>query len=48
MEVLNSWYHEQQDKDEIIEYLLDMLEEEHIGMRALAIKEIKNKFDIEL
>lgn len=37
-----------QNKDEIIEYLLDMLEEEHMGMRASAIKEIKNEFGIEI
>ena len=35
-------------KDDIIEYLLDMLEEEHMGMRAFAIKEIADKFNIEL
>lgn len=35
-------------KDEIIEYLLDMLEEEHMGMKASAIEEIKDEFGIEL
>lgn len=48
MEVLHSWYNKQSDKDEIIEYLLDMIEEEHMGMRAVAVKEIADKFDIEL
>ena len=48
MELLHSWYDEQIDKDDIIEYLLDMLEEEHIGMRAVAIEEIKNKFGVVL
>lgn len=37
-----------QNKYEIIEYLLDMLEEEHMGMRASAIKEIKDEFGIEI
>ena len=37
-----------QNKDEVIEYLLDMFEEEHMGMRASAIKEIKNEFGIDL
>lgn len=36
------------NKDKIIEYLLDMLEEEHMGMRAVAVKEITDKFNIEL
>ena len=35
-------------KDEIIEFLLDALEEEHMGSRAWAIEEIKNNFGIEL
>lgn len=48
MEVLRSWHNKQSNKDEVIEYLLDMLEEEHMGMRAVAIKEITDKFDIEL
>ena len=48
MEILYSWYYEQLDKNEVIEYLLDMLEEEHMGMRAVAVKEVKDKFDIEL
>lgn len=43
---LYSWYDEQIKKDEVIEYLLDMLEEEHMDMRAVAIKEIADKFDI--
>ena len=34
--------------DDIIEYLFDKLEEEHMGMRAVAEKEIIDKFDIEL
>lgn len=34
-------------KDKIIEFLLDMLEEEHMGMRAVAVKEVKDKFGIE-
>ena len=48
MEILHSYYNKQSDKDEVIEYLLDMLEEEHMGMRAIAVKEIADKFDIEL
>ena len=48
MQVLHSWHNKQNDKDEVIEYLLDMLEEEHMGMRAVAVKEIADKFDIEL
>ena len=40
MEVLHSWHNKQSDKDEAIEYLLDMLGEEHMGMRAVAVKEI--------
>lgn len=39
---------ENQQKDDIIEYLLDMLEGELMGMRASAIEEIKNEFGIEL
>lgn len=35
-------------KDEIIEYLLDMLEEEHMGMRSVAIKDIKDKFRVDV
>lgn len=35
-------------KDEIIDFLLDALEEEHMGSRAWAIEEIKNRFNIEL
>lgn len=34
--------------EEIIAFLLDMLEGEQIGMRASAIEEIKNEFGIEL
>ena len=30
-------------KDKIIDYLLDMLEEEHMGMCSVAVTEIKNK-----
>jgi hypothetical protein len=36
------------DADDIIEYLLDKLEEEHMGMRAVAVKEIADQFGIEL
>ena len=39
---------ESKKKDEVIEYLLDMLEEEHMSMRAVAVKEIADKFGIEL
>lgn len=35
-------------KDKIIDFLLDALEEEHMGSRAWAIEEIKNNFGIEL
>ena len=35
-------------KDEIIDFLLDALEEEHMGSRAWAIEEIKSRFNIEL
>jgi hypothetical protein len=48
MGTLHSYYNKQSDKDEVIEYLLDMLEEEHMGMRAVAVKEISDKFGIEL
>ena len=47
LKTLYSWYDEQGKKDEVIEYLLDKLEEEHMDMRAVAIKEIADKFDIE-
>lgn len=33
-------------KDDIIECLLDMLEEQHMGMRAVATKDIKDRFGI--
>lgn len=33
---------------EIIDYLLDAIEDEHLGMRAKMIDEIKNEFDVEL
>ena len=33
--------------DDIIEYLFDKLEEEHMGMRAVAEKEVIDKFSIE-
>ena len=33
---------------EIIKYLLDWIEDEHMGARAEAVKCIKEKFDIEL
>lgn len=48
LETLHRWYDEQRDKDDIIEYLLDMLEEEHMGKKALAVEEIADKFNIEL
>lgn len=32
----------------IIDYLLDMLEEEHMGMRTLAIEKIKDEFGFEI
>ena len=35
-------------KDEIIEYLLDMLEGELMGLKTSTIEEIKNKFGIVL
>ena len=35
-------------KDEIIDFLLDALEEEHMGSRGWAIEEIKSRFNIEL
>ena len=34
--------------EEIIWYLLDLLEDEHMGMREEAIELIKEEFDIEL
>lgn len=34
-------------KDEIIEFLLDALEDEHMGMRAWTIEKVKDKFGIE-
>jgi len=34
-------------KDEIIEYLLDSLECEHMGMRAAAVSDIKERFGLE-
>lgn len=39
---------ENKQNQDIIEYLLDMIEDEHMGMRASAIKEIKRKFGVEL
>ena len=42
MENLESTY------EEIIEYLLELLEDEHMGMRVEAIKLIKEEFGIEL
>lgn len=38
---------ENNKKDRVIEFLLDMLEEEHMGMRASAIEEVKDRFGIE-
>lgn len=38
---------ESKQKEKIIEFLLDMLEDEHMGMRALAVNEVKNKFGVE-
>lgn len=34
-------------KDGIIEFLFDVLEQEHLGLRALIAIEVKNKFGIE-
>lgn len=34
--------------EEIIDYLLDLLEDEHMGMRNEAIKLVKEEFDIQL
>ena len=38
---------ESDKKDEIIEFLFDVLEQEHLGLRALIALEVKNKFGIE-
>lgn len=38
---------ESDKKDEIIEFLLDVLEQEHLGLRGLVAIEVKNKFGIE-
>ena len=38
---------ESNKKDEIIEFLFDVLEQEHLGLRALIALEVKNKFCIE-
>ena len=38
---------ESDKKDEIIEFLFDVLEQEHLGLRALIAIEVKNKFGIE-
>lgn len=38
---------ESDKKDEIIEFLLDVLAQEHLGLRALIAIEVKNKFGIE-
>ena len=35
-------------EDNIINYLLDMLEDEHMGMRAEAVKQIKERFGVEV
>lgn len=33
---------------EIIEYLLDALEEEHIGLKAIYTDEIKNNYGVDI
>ena len=38
---------ESKNKDEIIEFLLGVLGQEHMGLRALIALEIKNRFGIE-
>ena len=38
---------ESDKKDEIIEFLLDVLGQEYLGLRALIAIEVKNKFGIE-
>ena len=38
---------ESDKKDKIIEFLFDVLEQEHLGLRALIALEVKNKFGIE-
>lgn len=38
---------ESNQKDEIIELLLDTLEAEHMGMRAAAVNAIKKKFGVD-
>lgn len=48
---LMNCYSEREMEDiykEIIKYLLDWIEDEHMGARAEAVKCIKEKFDIEL
>ena len=35
-------------EDNIINYLLDILEDEHMGMRAEAVKQIKERFGVEV
>ena len=38
---------EDNQNKKIIELLLDMLEEEHTGMRSVVVKDIKDKFGVE-
>jgi hypothetical protein len=38
---------ESNKKDEIIEFLLGVFEQEHLGLRGLIALEVKNKFGIE-
>lgn len=35
-------------KDKVIAYLLDLLEEEHMGAAGKAANEVKDKFDIDI
>lgn len=39
---------ENENLQAIIYYLLDMLEEEHIGLKEIAIQNIKDTFGVEL
>lgn len=57
-EAICSFYPEKREKairanrkiseDNVINYLLDMLEDEHMGMRAEAVKQIKERFGVEV
>ena len=45
----NREYLEEIEKlNKVIDYLLDAIEEEHLGMRAEMIEEINSKFNMEL